>query len=310
MKRSIGVKISAVVTILGSLGALSFAGFLAFGGAMYRKTNPSPPAVPWWGFLIMLIPLAGLAVWGFITAVGLFRLKAWSRWSILTFSALLAIFGSLTCVMATIMPLPAVPNAPAGAMSAMRWGIAGFYGAMVLIGAWWLWLFNTSRVKAEFAAGLGAESAGARPVSVTVIAVYLMIGALFCLAAGLFPVPAMILGAMLTGFAAHVTYLAFCAAQVWAAAGLWRLKPASLFVAIGYFVFGALNGLLFTVLPHFQDRLAAAMGMWSSRMQMPPGFDPTNMIIATTIISAVMCVVPIWFLMRSRAAFGGQKAQA
>ena len=305
MKHSIGVKVSAVVTILGSLGALLLAGFLAFGWAMYSKSNPSPPPVPWWVFLIMLIPLAGLSVWGCVTAVGLFRLKAWSRWSILAFSALLAIFAGLSCVMTAIIPLPPVPNAPAGTMSAMRWGIAGFYGGMVLIGAWWLWLFNTGRVKDEFAAGPGSESTGGRPVSVTVIAAYLMFSALFCLAAGFFPVPAMILGAMLTGLAARAVYLALGAGQIWAAAGLWRLKPASRFVAIGYFIFGALNGVLFAVLPHFQERFNTVMSIWSSRAQLPPGFESGGFLIGSTIISAVMCIVPIWFLVRCRAAFGG-----
>ncbi len=78
----------------------------------------------------MCFVLLGLAAWGITTAVGLFRLRVWSRWSILVFSSLLAFMGGSTALMMAFIPLPPTPGVSPGIMTGIKIGIAAFYGSV------------------------------------------------------------------------------------------------------------------------------------------------------------------------------------
>lgn len=121
MQRSVGVTISAIVILLGSLLALAV-GMLAVVGLVSPRPNfPNYPKGAN-GFLIppvFLLP----AVWGITTSIGLFRLRNWGRISIIIFAALLPFFAPAFWVFAPLLL-----------------GVA----------IWWLVFFNLAHVKAQF----------------------------------------------------------------------------------------------------------------------------------------------------------------
>lgn len=57
----------------------------------------------------------------------------------------------------------------------VRLVIAAFYGVLTAIGVWWLVLFSRSRTK-EYFAGHGPVIESARPLSISVIAWYMLAG--------------------------------------------------------------------------------------------------------------------------------------
>ncbi len=201
MKRSIGVTLSAIVSLLGSaltlgLGVLVI--FLLFFFAPTRANfsgvSSAPKAIFVMGVLVYVLP----AIWGIITSIGLFCLKNWARISIIIFSVILILMGALVGVIMLLMPFPAAPAGAAtqSTMTGIRLGMGGFWFGIAGIGIWWLILFTRPKVKAQFAApspayptGAGLQPAAspliaqspssARPLSITIIAWLLLVGCAF-----------------------------------------------------------------------------------------------------------------------------------
>lgn len=135
MQRSVGVTISAIVVLLGSLWTLvGTVGALVFPPnypELLRALEPYPEArqaaladiAKEQGFLFPLVFLL-LAAWGITTSIGLFRLRNWGRISMIIFAATLMQF----FVMASWVLWP------------LSEGIA----------IWWLVFFNLPHVKAQF----------------------------------------------------------------------------------------------------------------------------------------------------------------
>ena len=197
------------------------------------------------------------------------------------------------------LPLPAPPNAPSGLMTGLRIGIVCIYGFLSLIGGWWLYLFNRAAVVAQFAPG----PPPARPLSVSVIAWFLLFGGVVCFAYSWLPFPAMLFGFTITGWHAKAAYLLLGLLQLWLGIGLLRLRPLSRVLTIGFFLFATLNSLALVLLPGTAARMTEAMGVLpaSMRQSLPPDFPmPLGAMAVTTIIT---CGVPIWFLVHCRSAF-------
>jgi uncharacterized membrane protein (DUF2068 family) len=115
MKRPVGVVVTAVLLILGSLYLLLMAGIMALsgafmptaaGGAAIRGAIPRAiqgapvSAQPAWmnGFMLVIAAIClGLAAWGIITTVGLFRLRRWARYSALVIGGGMALLGFFRC---------------------------------------------------------------------------------------------------------------------------------------------------------------------------------------------------------------------
>jgi hypothetical protein len=88
-KRALGVTLAGIAAILGSVLLLLFVPFLLF--AAFGTPLPNAPPFLKAGLLVMSFFLLAFAAWGIATGIGLFRLRLWSRWSILTFSVLLVL---------------------------------------------------------------------------------------------------------------------------------------------------------------------------------------------------------------------------
>lgn len=76
MKRSIGVTLSAVVTILGSLLTAVFGVAMLVPFAVPQSTGPGTPPYARVAGLVMAVLMFALAAWGLTTAVGSFGCAA------------------------------------------------------------------------------------------------------------------------------------------------------------------------------------------------------------------------------------------
>ena len=260
---------------------------------------PTPPVALKAMGVAMGVAFAGLGVWGIWTAVGIFRRRGWARISILVFAALLALMGAFAGLGVLVAPFPPTPGVSGRVMENVRWGIAAFYGALALIGGWWLVIFNTRATK-EYFAERGPARESARPLSISVIGWYLLIGAVGMAVAAVIRMPAMFFGLIVTGWSALAIYAAYAAAVIYLGAGLLRLRERARRWSIVYFSAIAANTLVCLARPGFMGQIERAM----------PGFFPAAAALPQLdsmwvygLIGAVACAVPIWFLVRCRAAF-------
>jgi hypothetical protein len=289
---------------MGSLATLAVGGLILFGTLLRPPPAGSvvlPISLAAVG-IVMAVVLTSFSALGIWTAIGIFRRRAWARISIVVFALGLTFIGAGALLATLFTPLPATPGVSQKIMDAARWGIAGFYGLLAAIGVWWLVLFNLKSTKEYFAQNEPSEP-GARPLSVSVIAWFLLSGTLFFIPAALLRIPAFAFGSVFTGRGGMAVYTLFAGAQIYLGVGLLQLKERARLLAIGYYCAIALNGVL-TMTPR---GMAANMKILEREMpaffpagipeQMPPrnwAFLPMGIAIAA---------LPIWFLVRRRAAF-------
>jgi hypothetical protein len=264
MKRSIGVTLSAIVSLLGSaltLGCGLLVIFVLFFFAPTRANfsgvAAAPKAIFVMGALVYILP----AIWGVITSIGLFLLKNWARISILVFSVILILMGALVGVIMLIMPLPPAPAAAAteSTITGIRLVMGAFWFGIAGIGVWWLILFTRPKVKSQFTAPSPADSmvgegqqpaalpliaqspSSARPLSITIIAWLLLVGCVFFPINFLTHAPAIFFTKLVTGYGAAVYLFLYLVANLSIGVGLLRLNPTARIAGIAYYVFAILN---------------------------------------------------------------------
>ena len=295
-----------MLAILGSVATLFMSATMAW--AMFHARLPGeagmPPVTLKVFGAVMGVLFGGLGVWGIWTAVGIFRRRGWARISILIVAALLTFIGACSLLAILVMPFPSTPgvSVPARVMENVRWGIAASYGALLSIGAWWLVLFNTRATKQYFAER-GPARESARPLSIGIIGWYLLIGAAGTALAAILRAPAMLFGLVVTGWAAVAVCTALIAIDIYLGAGLLRLHERARVWSIVYFSAVAANSVVSVALPGFADRT-------QQMLRAMPGFFPTgaglpqlNETWVFGLIGAAACALPVWFLVRRRAAF-------
>jgi hypothetical protein len=303
-QRSVGVTLTAVVSILGSALLILFAALMLVAALVQKMTQPGMPAYTKTVVLLEALLFAALAAWGISTAVGLFRLRGWARWSTIVFSALLVVVGTPAALMIAFIQFPAAPGAPAGLMTVVKVVIICFYGVLALLGAWWLYFFHTAGARAQF--GAGSEGPGGRPLSLWIIAWLMIVGGLICLAAAFFPFPTMVFAILLRGWTARLVFLAFAVIECWLGVGLLRLRPLSRVLAIAFFAFGVANVLVSVFVPGFPERIGAMMDSMPGGFGGLPGAGQSAALASaqpSMLMAAVMCAIPIWFLVARRGAF-------
>jgi hypothetical protein len=301
MRRPLGVTLAAVAAILGS-GLFVLLGLLTL-LPVFFPPQPGMPQLLKIFSVVMCFVMLGVAAWGITTSVGLFRLRGWSRWSVLVFSALLASIGGATALIMSVVPLPPAPGASPEIMTGIKAGVAVVYGVPALIGAFWLYYFNTARVRTQFGPGAVADGSGGRPLSVSLIAWLLLFRGVIYVVGAFFPLPGMAFGLMFTGWAGRASYVVLAAIEVSLGVGLLRLNPLSRVLAITLFGYGILNSALFAVLPGHSERLRAAIDSLPFTLRQPSGYDPFPSIAASVVIGSLVSLIPIWFLITRRQAF-------
>ncbi len=298
MNRSVGVTVSAVVVLFGS-------GLTLLAGVMMLFASSSDLPIPEnqvhflkYFMVFLALVLFAAAAWGIASGMGLMRLREWSRISMLVFSALLLFLCVPGLLMFLFMPFPPPGTAPSpeltkDMLAATRIFMVVLYAILAALGGWWIYFFNKRSTKDQFLKvripGLEGMPGGevispyARPLSITLIAWWLLIsGFIGVLGLSVNP-PVFFLGYFFKGTYASVLMLALALVQSLIGFGLLKLRPWGRTLAIYYFQFLIFNSLTMVLIPGTQARFEQAMSEMLSDMQGTLGTPPSPM------------HVPIWF---------------
>ncbi len=299
MKRPIGVTVSAVVAIIGSLISLLLAVVMVLSALVVQAQQPEGRTPITIGSVLFFLALGALGIW---TAIGLFRLRAWARTSILVFAGFLAVSCLIMLVMASMMPLPAVPNAEPGAARMTRPVLIAIFGIPFAIGVWWLFQFNRKGTIAAFSSG-APTAAPARPLSISIIGWVNVIGGISCLFPILARIPAFMFGVEFTGWSAGVVYAFFGALSIYIGRALLDLRERGRRFAIGWFVFSLVHIGVVTFVPTLRRRMLDMQRRVEESQAQPAPFDAAVFANVTFVLVALMALAAIWFLVRNRGAF-------
>jgi len=338
MKRSIGVTVIAILSLLGSLFALLMGAFVAvipfFAPEVDSGASPLSP-----GFFKVMMVVAALiyilpAIWGIITSVGLFRLKEWARISIIIFSVLLILMSAFGGLISLVMPTPPVPNRAdvANVATGVRIFMGALTAVMVGIGVWWLVFFTRGRTKQQFrplpTVAFGASApvlnldhglnvavpiSPSRPLSFTILAWFLLASCLFIpLNFWLHP-PVIFLTTLLMGWPATLYMVVIAALNLYIGIGLLRLKLIARTVAIAYYVFFFVNTAIFYLAPGGRSRMLEMFRISQSMFPFikPLGVDnqfvaPSNatpFLLMGVVGGLIGIMVPLYFLITRQKAF-------
>lgn len=325
MKRPFGVIFSAVLLILGSLFQLLMALCMAFSGAISHKqigaggVAGATAAVPLPGWMpvfmyALCVFFIGLAAWGMVTAVGLFRLRRWARYSVLVIGGLVAFF-SLVILLVTLLmmlvPLPVPANLDASqahtalAMTKVVFGVMAFvHGIICAVGVSWLVYFNRQKVRDAFTSATGQAWESRRPILISVLAVLNLIGAGCCLLMVFIPLPGALFGWILDGWGKAALYLVFAALTASAGVGLWRLKEWGRLLALGMQAFGLVNTAVYLLRPALMLRYNVEIQQRLTPMQpqLPERFQ--TMIYSVSFgFGVLLCIAIAAILIYYRKAF-------
>ncbi len=296
------IRLSAVLALLGSAVTLLLGGlFLLTASLGISRANETASLMP---LKPMLYVVAGLCLtfsaWGTSTAIAVLLRRRWARVSMLVFAGLLAFMNASIMLFTLLAQLLAVfQNRPA---EMAGWVAVGVTGALAALGVLWLALFNRSRSKEYFEVEEAVHER-ARPLSISVTAWLLLIGAAFTAVAAVLRSPAMLFGIILTGWLALVVYAALAAVQIYLGRGLLHLHEKARIAAIVYFCFGCVNIIASLVGPGYakiMSQMQAAMPRYL------PASGPVGLpgAIWFLVLTTVACyAVLIYFLVRRRAVF-------
>jgi hypothetical protein len=298
MSRPIGVTASAIVAILGSTIALLFAVILAT-SPMITIGQPPPPYAAQMGIVVAAIAaaLAGLGIW---TGIGVFRLRAWARMSILIFAGFLGAWAALALIVTMLMPMP--PEISAGARQTFRGIAALMFGIPLAIAVWWLIQFNALSTKAAFASPV-IEGASPRPLSISIIGWTGIVGGVGCLLWIPIRLPAFLFGVTFNGWTAGVIYGLFGALSLYIGKGLLDLRERARLLAIGWFVFGFVHMCVVTLVPSVRQRMFEVQQTINPNQQYPRPIDQGGLMYLMVAFTTILAATAIWFLVRNRAAF-------
>jgi hypothetical protein len=297
----IGIRASAVLAILGSLFTLLIAGITAVSAFV---ADPKYSPIPLKPLLIGTgLFFAAFAVWGMATGIAIFMRKSWSRISILIFAGLLAVMGVVGLVMVPFFEMPDTPNAdvPANLGAMVRIGMAAVYGLCAAIGIWWLVLFTRTRTKEYY--GAQELPADPRPLSIRIIAWWLLITGVLVLPGSLLHFPAVMFGVIITGWLATAVFAILGAVQVLLGQGLLRMMEwARVGTIVMLAVFGVSSAVTM-VHPGFDEAMRhvlAAMPAFYEGVARRPMPGPMWLF---ALLGLALLALPLYFLVRRKAAF-------
>jgi hypothetical protein len=290
------------------------------------------------------------AIWGIITAVGLLQLKNWARISTIVFSVLLIVFGAFGILTSMVFLLkPPLGNGVDPKMFSIIGAVtAAFAVAQIGIGIWWMVFFNRAKVKAQFipqppvtpqfadpyaidprystlvpppgfpsqadalppTPPIAVQSRPARPLSISIIAWFLLTSCLFIPISIFLHPPITFFLTILTGWHAGAFLLISIALHVYTGIALLRMNSAGRLVALGYFIFGLLNVAVFYFAPGRSARIARLLDLersifpWMRSTQSNP-LQPDMMpfLLIGAIGGVAFCLVLLYFLAAAKPAF-------
>lgn len=334
VNRSPAITFSAVLLFIGGgltlLGGLLISGIFFFGFQGYDSDLPRFFA--YFIFVIFILEVCAGA-WAIWTGVGLLQYRNWARISTIVFACLL-LFLSLPGLL--ILPLigllphpPSLPPPP----PVVRIFQTIFYALLATLGGWWLYFFNTPRVKVLFGQrpypiappitpptpepGELSGRAPERPISITVVAGLLLLGAvngpMALVITSIFKLPGLFFGFFIRGWWAEAILVVYLVVHVSAGIGLIKLKMWARTLAIWYFSFAMLNGIATILRPGGIDRLeqfiieiyTKMIPVQASNILFPPLFHQIfhAAFIVGTLIGFGACGIQLWLVVTRKEAF-------
>ena len=280
-KRSASVTAAAVGAILESIFLLLCCSAAFFVFLLARLPGPAsslPPAMRYMMLGTQAFMMC-LSAFGIATGVGLLYLRKWARISILTWGGLSVFFCGVGMLVFSLMPFPPNPNSPEltpESMPGVRLFLVLVYGLPLLIGVWWLILFNRSSVKAQFAgSGLPGDpsvpSKPACPLPIATLAWFYITSILNLLFFPFVPVrvPVFLFGWVLPGSVGLAVLIVTCLAFFVAGIGLLKLKPWSYTLTIGLQLFWLASMVVTLLTPNYKTAMDSFMKDIQASMHLP-----------------------------------------
>ena len=308
-KPSASVTIAAVVALVGSF-LLLLGCSVAFFGMLSMKLPGNTPGLPPFAKTAMLVTqgfMMCLSLFGIATGIGLIYLRKWARVSILVWGGLSVFFGVFGILIAYLILFsrnPHVPALPVEGMQAVRWILLLIYGLPLLIGVWWLILFNRKSVKTQFAgapvsADPGLQQKPSCPLPISVLAWFYITAILNLLVLPFLPfrLPIFVFGRVLPGSVGWTVLILSCLASFVAGVGLLKLKPWSYSLTIGLQLFWLASMVVTVLTPNYNAVMDSMMKEMQASMHLPETQFPSvnfahhygwSIIVGLTIAGAVL----------------------
>jgi len=309
---SSSVVAAGVVGILASLITILIAALAIFGFSLMPPESASPALPPFAKSMAvaMMFLLAGLAIFGLFTSVGVLHLKNWARISILVWGGVMVAFCGLALPFAMFMPLPDAPAEAPMALPFVRLLVTMVYGIPLLIGVWWLFLFNQRAVKEQFLGvtpGDGQFAAPARPrcpLPLAILAGFSIVSAGFSLLLPFtnFPASVILFSHRFHGATGVVLFYLSAAILLAGAIGMLRLKRWSYPLLLGQYFFWMASGTVTLVSPNYERNIQEIL----SQMSLPE--SPVGQAsFAQTRVFGILSLIPgvllIWLLLYCHTRF-------
>ncbi len=280
-KASASVIAAAVVAILCALLVLLSCSitFLAFLLLKLPGSAPELPPLVKTMELVMMGFTVCLSVAGIATGVGLIYLRNWARISILIWGGVFTFFAAVGIPFAFVLPKISPPNAPElpeSSQQLVQWILVFMYGLPLVIGIWWLILFNRKSIKAQFIAARGPVEASLPqrprcPLPVAVLAWFYVGSILNAVFLPFIPlrIPVFLFGLLLPAKAGLtvliLTVLGFFVAGV----GVLKLKPWGYSLMIGLQMFWLASSAVSMLSPNYETAITSYMKDIQAWMHLP-----------------------------------------
>jgi hypothetical protein len=309
----------AALKLIAALG-MTFSGFLFLNKSIPTQT-PAPFSTSTLAAIIFALALffIALAVWDIVTMVGLFRMRYWARYSILTIAGFITFFAGAAMLSSIAMPFLAhhattQPDLDPLNTIGFFWYIALFYAAFAAIGVAHLIYFNLAKTREIFQQYApinlnppNTSTGRPRPTAVTVISWIYLISGPICLLYVFLPFPSFFFGFVFYGLPAHLTYAAFGLLTFAVGYGLLRLYNSARIAVYAMFFLCPIQ-MLALLTPWGSRNFHLYMDAFNTKMYAnqppPPNFASSpGAIIFFTLIAMAGYGVILWLLHRHRAAF-------
>ncbi len=320
-KRSAGVTAAAVVAVLGSALSLLMAVLVLLSVVLTGSLPASRggPALTGAALVGPVVFYLALGAWGIATALGLLRLRPWSRISILIFSGLLICGCLITTIVMLVIPIPIPPNSDlqASALPMIRGIFVALFAVPCAVGVWWMIFFNLKSTREQFtgiAPPLGFQGTmtpapsrpAGRPVSITIVACLYLLGvaSLPYSLSGNYPL--IVFNRLLWGGPAKAAFVGMAAITLYAGIGLLRMRPDARIVGIGLSTFNVLSSVFFVLMPGAGERFAAVLSAVNVPNAPPSVLAASSMLWImkfSMLVGAGLSVAVLWILISQKAAF-------
>jgi len=326
VKRSASVTAAAVVAILESIILLLCCSAAFFVFLLAKLPGPAsqlPPAMRY-----MMLGTQGfmmaLSLFGVATGIGLLYLRKWARTSILTWGGLSVFFCGVGMLIFSLLPFPPNPNSPELApesMPGVRLFLVLVYGVPLLIGVWWLILFNRPSVKAQFTgsaflADPSVPPKPACPAPVAVLAWFYITSILNLLFFPFLPfrVPVFVFGRVLPGSVGIAVLILTCLAFTVAGIGLLKLKSWSYTLTLGLQLFWLASMVVTLLTPNYKTAMDSFMKDIQASMHLPdtpfPAVDMSHSYGWSVVLGLLVAVGILGLLVYYRPRFLKEAARA